>query len=210
MKVKIIAAIARNGVIGRTSKPCACGGKQCGTSYAQWCADCHHSDGSGRVPANDLPWPPYKEDMEHFKRETTGHAVVMGRRTWESIPERFRPLPGRTNIVVTSSPQPWPVNVHGIYAPDLSSTIEAIREDVKTLFVIGGAQLYAAALPLADELVLTLIDREYEGDVFFPAIDFCAPRIVAVRDEVAGWDFECTERRQGETPELTFTRWVRR
>lgn len=113
----------------------------------------------GRVPWH-LP-----EDLKHFKSLTLGHPVIMGRRTWESI---GRPLPGRENIVVTRRP--------GFEAPGASvaASLEAalalcLGEPV--VFVIGGAELYAAALPIADGLVLTEIHRDYEGDVRFPDWD---------------------------------------
>ena len=92
----------------------------------------------------------------------------MGRRTWDSLPERFRPLPGRRNIVVTRNAD-W----HADGAEPAGSLHDAVRllEGAEKVFVIGGAQLYADALPLADELVLTEIDADVAGDTFFPAWD---------------------------------------
>ena len=134
MKLSLIAAVARNGAIGRD---------------------------------NDLVW---KEaaDQKHFAATTRGHAVVMGRRTWQSLPPRFRPLPGRRNVVVTRSA--------GFEAPG-AETADSLHTALQRLqaqpqvFVIGGVQLFAQALPLADELVLTEIDADLDGDVHFPAWD---------------------------------------
>ncbi len=108
------------------------------------------------------------EDMQHLKRTTMGHPVIMGRKTWDSIPERFRPLPGRNNIVVTRNPQ-WQAE-GALATTSLQAALNQLGDAPKA-FVIGGAELYALALPLADELVLTEIDRDYDGDVHFPAWD---------------------------------------
>ncbi len=105
------------------------------------------------------------EDQKHFRRVTLGCPVIMGRKTWDSLPPRFRPLPGRRNIVVTR-------NVHwsaegAVRAGSLDESIQ-LAADAAKVFVIGGAELYALALPQADELVLTEIDAEFEGDAWFP------------------------------------------
>ena len=138
MKVALIAAVARNGVIG---------------------------DGK------DLLWK-LPEDMAFFRRITMGNPVIMGRKTWDSIPKRFRPLPGRTNIVVTRKAD-WHADgalaAHG-FEEALEMALESGADNPHGLraFVIGGAELYALALPHADELVITEIDRDYEGDARFP------------------------------------------
>lgn len=111
-----------------------------------------------------LPWH-LPEDLQHFKRLTLGHPVIMGRRTWQSL---GRPLPGRENIVVSRQA--------GFAAPGASvaASVEAaiaLCAGEAVAFVIGGAAIYAAALPLADGLVMTEIDRDYEGDTRFPAWD---------------------------------------
>lgn len=131
MKLSLIAAVARNGAIGRD---------------------------------NDLLW---KEpaDQKHFAATTRGHAVVMGRKTWESVPPRFRPLPGRRNVVVTRDAAfeaPGAEVVHS-----LDEALQLLAAEPRA-FVIGGAQLYALALPHADELVLTEIDADLDGEVHFP------------------------------------------
>jgi dihydrofolate reductase len=111
---------------------------------------------------NALLWH-LSEDLKHFKRTTLGCPVVMGRKTWDSI---GRPLPGRRNIVVTRNAA-W--NASGAErAADLESALKTVA-DAPKVFVIGGAQLYAATLPLADELVLTEVDAQAPADTFFPA-----------------------------------------
>ena len=95
-----------------------------------------------------------------------GHPVVMGRRTWDSLPDRFRPLPGRRNVVITRN-RAW----HADGAERAGSLGEALLllDGAPQVFVIGGGELYADALPMADELLLTEIDAEVGGDTFFPA-----------------------------------------
>ncbi|TMH11440.1 MAG: dihydrofolate reductase [Betaproteobacteria bacterium] len=105
------------------------------------------------------------EDLKFFKRTTLGHPIIMGRKTWDSI---GRPLPGRRNIVITRNPQ-W--HADGTErASSLTSALDLARNESK-VFVIGGGEIYAQALPLADELVLTEIDADFDADTFFPAWD---------------------------------------
>ena len=131
--LSLIAAIARNGVIGID---------------------------------NRLPWH-LPADLRHFKELTTGHTVIMGRKTWESLPGKFRPLPGRRNIVVTRNAA---FRAEGaVVAASLPAAMALAESGVA--FVIGGAELYAAALPLADRLDLTEIDEEFAGDTHFPERD---------------------------------------
>jgi len=112
--------------------------------------------------AGGLPWH-LPDDLAHFKRVTLGHPVIMGRRTWESLP---RALPGRRNLVVTRTP--------GYAAPgaevfaSLEQALAACDADAQPV-VIGGAALYAAALPLAQRIHLTRVHADVEGDVRFPA-----------------------------------------
>jgi dihydrofolate reductase len=133
-RITLIAAVARNGVIGRD---------------------------------NALLWQ-LPEDLRHFRAVTTGHPVIMGRKTWQSLPARFRPLPGRRNIVVTRQPAWRAEGAEVVVSPDAAL---ALLSSVPQAFVIGGAELYAAMLPLADELLLTEIDCDFDGDAFFPAWD---------------------------------------
>lgn len=113
-----------------------------------------------------MPWH-LPEDLAHFKRTTLSHPVIMGRKTWESLPPRFRPLPGRDNIVITRQTD-W--NEKGVSRA--SSIDDALQKCEKSahIWIIGGAQIYAQALPLADALVVTEIDADFAGDAFAPAI----------------------------------------
>ncbi|MCL1870948.1 MAG: dihydrofolate reductase [Promicromonosporaceae bacterium] len=124
---------------------------------------------------NTIPWH-VPEDGAHFRRTTSGHPVVMGRRTWDSLPSRFRPLPGRTNVVVTRRPDDV-ADVSGSETVVAGSVEEALAAAAAApggdeVWVIGGEQVYRAALDVADRLVVTEIDLEVEGDAFAPAVDF--------------------------------------
>ena len=133
--------------------------------------------------AGTLPWH-LSEDLKHFKKTTTGHAIIMGRKTYESI---GRPLPERRNIVVTASG----MRFEGCEtAASLEEAIALARETDECPFIIGGASLYHEALPIATEIHLTTIDEDYEGDTFFPT-------------ELP--DFEETESRPGESAALRFS-----
>ncbi|MGA9115747.1 MAG: dihydrofolate reductase [Bacteroidota bacterium] len=125
MKLALIAAVARNRVIGR-------GGR--------------------------LPWR-VPGDLKRFKALTTGHALLMGRRTYESL---GKPLPDRRNVVVTSRPIPG-VECH----PSVEAALSALREE-ETVFVIGGGELYRALFDSCDLLYLTLLETDVEGDTLFP------------------------------------------
>ncbi len=114
----------------------------------------------------DLPWH-LPEDLAHFKRTTLGQAVVMGRVTWESIPEKFRPLPGRRNVVV--SRQANYVATGASVVTSLQAALAFFPSD-EVVWLIGGAQLYAQALPLAAQIVVTEIDADFEGDAFAPLL----------------------------------------
>ncbi len=114
-----------------------------------------------------LPWY-LPEDLKRFKRLTTGHVVVMGRKTWESLPEHVRPLPKRTNVVVTR--QAGYRVPPGVYLfPSLDEALHAFAG--RDVFVIGGGEIYAQALPRMDVLHITHVDEDIDGDVFFPPID---------------------------------------
>ena len=132
-EIVIIAAVARNRVIGKD---------------------------------NRLLWN-IPEDMAHFKALTTGHTVVMGRKTWESLPPRFRPLPGRRNIVIsrqTDYPAP------GAELADSLENALKLASTATVVFIIGGEQIYRQAIAVADRLEITEVDLEPEGDTWFPEI----------------------------------------
>lgn len=148
---------------------------------------------------NRLLWSE-PEDQRHFRRTTLGCAVIMGRKTWDSLPKRFRPLPGRRNLVITRQTD-W--QAPGAEAlPSLEHAVDSLH-DAPRAFVIGGAEVYALALPWADELVLTEIDATFEADTFFPAWDRAdfelASREAHVAASGVGFSF-VTYRRRGLPP----------
>lgn len=107
-------------------------------------------------------------ELARFKALTLGHPVIMGRKTWESIPEKFRPLPGRTNIVVTRDESYEAMGATVTYSFESALDIARAVPDNEEIFVIGGGQLYAESLPYADRLYLSLVDDTVEGDAYFP------------------------------------------
>ncbi len=118
---------------------------------------------------NTLPWH-LPEDLAHFKRHTQGCPVIMGRRTWESLPPRFRPLPGRLNIVL--SRQGFAAE-GAVVLPSLEAALShcsALEQTPQEVWVIGGAQIYAQALPLARRVVVTEIAQAFEGDAYAPEL----------------------------------------
>lgn len=156
MKLAIIAAVARNGAIGK--------------------------DG-------ELPWH-FPEDMRRFKEKTLGRIVIMGRKTYESI---GRPLPNRLNIVVTrQNPDFSDAGVAVAHSLEEALAFAKRMLDAKgnpdeneEVFCIGGAEIYRLAMPIADKIYLTQIDREFDGDAFFPPIDMSAWR--CVYEAGVGW-----------------------
>lgn len=114
--------------------------------------------------ANQLPWK-LPEDLAHFKRTTIGHAIIMGRMTFESI---GRALPGRRSIVVTRNPAWQATSVMTASTPQ--QAFELARDETEA-FIIGGAELFEQTLHLADRMIVTLIDSQFECDTFFPEID---------------------------------------
>ena len=129
--ITLIAARARNGVIGRN---------------------------------NQMPWK-IPGEQAYFKRITMGSPIVMGRKTWESL---GRPLPGRRNIVVTRNRAYTAIGAE--VADSLDNALMLVG-NVEQVFIIGGAQLYAAAMPRAGRVLLTEIDADFDGDTFMPALD---------------------------------------
>jgi dihydrofolate reductase len=117
-----------------------------------------------------LPWR-IPEDMKWFRERTAGRPLIMGRKTWESFPKR--PLPGRTNIVITRDAS---YTAEGaVVVTSLKAALDAAYgEDPEEIMVIGGAEIYRAALPLARRIYLTSVHGEIEGDTHFPPIDRAA------------------------------------
>jgi len=111
----------------------------------------------------DIPWH-YSEDMKFFKEKTMGNPVLMGRKTYESLPEDYRPLPGRKNIVLTRSDKTFHESVS-----KANSLEEAWKKSSnEKIFIIGGAGVYIQTLEKADKMILTKIKENYEGDTYFP------------------------------------------
>jgi dihydrofolate reductase len=131
LTLTLLAAVARNGTIGRDGR---------------------------------LPWH-LPEDLQHFKRLTLGHPIIMGRRTFDSI---GRPLPDRRTIVVTRN-RSW--HTDGVETAGSLAAALALTADERNVFVVGGRALFEEALPLADVVELTEIDADVEGDTFFPVWD---------------------------------------
>ncbi len=113
---------------------------------------------------NTLPWH-LPEDLAHFKRTTLGCPVIMGRKTWDSLPPKFRPLPGRLNVVVTRQAYWHAAGALCAHSLPEAMTLCPLESDA---WVIGGAEIYAQALPLASTAVVTEIDVDYEGDAYAP------------------------------------------
>ena len=114
---------------------------------------------------NQLPWH-LPEDLAHFKRTTLGQPVIMGRKTWDSLPPKFRPLPGRTNLVVTRQAD-W--QAAGATVAHSLAQAQALCDPSQEVWVIGGAEIYAQALPYARKAVITEIDLTVDGgDAFAP------------------------------------------
>jgi dihydrofolate reductase len=115
---------------------------------------------------NALPWH-LPEDLAHFKRTTLGSPVIMGRKTWDSLPPRFRPLPGRRNIVLTRD-NAW--QAEGAHRAGSVAEALAACGDAPEAWVIGGAEVYRQALPHAQRAVVTEIARDFDGDAFAPTL----------------------------------------
>lgn len=154
----------------------------------------------GRVigDGGTMPWD-LPEDLAHFRRTTGGAAVVMGRRTWESLPPRFRPLPGRRNVVLSRRPG---LELPGAeVAGDLGEALA--RLGGADAWVIGGGHVYADALRLADRLVVTDLDLDVTGDTVAPAVDAGVWEQVSA-DPGTGWHSS------GDGVRYRFTTWHRR
>ena len=168
--ISLIAAVARNGAIGRNQQ-------------LLW-----------RLP----------EDMRYFRETTSGKTVIMGRKTWESLPPAYRPLPNRRNIVLSRNPAYLP------RGGDLACSIEdALRlaGDASEVFIIGGEELYRQTMPLATRLYITEVAEESPGDAFFPDVASGEWREISrrvgrsraagsvLRDQAPAFDFVVYERR---------------
>lgn len=122
-----------------------------------------------------MPWH-LPEDLRHFTRLTTGHPVIMGRKTWESFPAKYRPLPNRTNIVITRQ-EGWadtPAADGAVAAPSLNDALleSQFAPGQELVWIIGGGNIYAQSLDVADFAVITTIDTTAEGDTFAPELGY--------------------------------------
>ncbi len=116
-----------------------------------------------------MPWH-LPEDLAHFKRATLGQPVIMGRKTWDSLPPKFRPLPGRMNIVLTRQNE-WQAE-GALRAGSVKEAMD-LCGDAPDAWVMGGAEIYRQAEPLASTAVVTEIDADFEGDAFAPVLSEC-------------------------------------
>lgn len=144
-----------------------------------------------------IPWY-IPEDFAHFKQTTMGHPIIMGRKTFETFP---KPLPGRTHIVVTRDAS-YTVPEEVFTATSIESAIEKAKEQPGSdeIFIIGGGQIYTAALPYTDRLYLTLVDGNFEGDTFFPgyaAFSHVVSERLFCSDEKYGYSFVVLEKEGG-------------
>jgi dihydrofolate reductase len=122
-----------------------------------------------------MPWH-LPEDLKHFSRLTGGHPVIMGRKTWESFPDKFRPLPGRTNLVITRQ-EDWGGTPQANGAVAVKSLDDALLESQfapghEMVWIIGGGETFAQSMDLADVAVITTIDTTAEGDTFAPELGY--------------------------------------
>lgn len=157
---------------------------------------------------NQLPWH-LPEDLKHFRELTRGHAVLMGRKTWESLPVAFRPLPGRRNVVLSRQKTLEPVTL--FEGAEVYSTLELAlahlsEVGVERLFVIGGAEVYQQSIGLAQGLEMTEVDMSPEGDAWFPEIDLqcwveTARQTKPAMGETAGFAFVSYRRRLDQANE---------
>lgn len=118
---------------------------------------------------NDLPWH-LPDDMKYFMQTTKEHYVIMGRKNYESIPEKFRPLPNRTNIVVTRTKDFNAPNCLVVNSTE-EGLVLAKQANQNEIFIIGGSEIYKLGLPVAERLYLTEIDAIIDGDTYFPEIN---------------------------------------
>jgi len=141
---------------------------------------------------NDLLWH-LSGDLKRFKQLTLGHAVVMGRKTWESLPKK--PLPGRINIVISHNPDFAATGAQTVHS--VNELFKMLRDIDDEIFVMGGATIYTLLLPFAKRLYVTRVYRDYEADVYFPIIDKSEFTLVKqsdlIHDEESGLDYAYEE-----------------
>lgn len=143
---------------------------------------------------NDLIWH-LPDDLRFFKEKTTGHAIIMGRKTYESV---GRPLPNRTNIIITRDPE---FEVEGcVVVSSLDKALEKAYAVDKNPFIVGGEQIYRLALPFAECIYLTRVHHQFEGDRHFPELDACWQEVESIphpADEKHAFSFTITTYNKG-------------
>ena len=139
---------------------------------------------------DEIPWH-IRDDLRLFKQITTGNIVVMGRNTWESIPVASRPLPGRTNIIISTTMQ---AQQGVIVCRGIPAALSEAEKHIGDVFCVGGSQLYAEMIGIAETMHISWVKKAYEGDKVFPEID---PKI---------WNIMATS----DYPEFTYIKYVRR
>ena len=132
---------------------------------------------------NSLLWH-IKEDMRFFRTTTSGHPVIMGRKTFESLGSK--PLPKRKNIIITRSD----VEFEGAFVAHSLEEAIAMADDDAEVFIMGGAQIYAQALDIADRMYITRVERDYEGDTSFPEVDYSKWKLVTEERYERGEDYD--------------------
>lgn len=137
---------------------------------------------------NDLPWS-LPADLAYFKKKTTGHTIVMGRKTYESI---GRPLPNRKNVILTRDKNYSVANCTVIHS--IEEALSLMRQENDEYFVIGGSDLFIQFLPYVERMYITLLDEEFEGDTFFPNVDMSEWKLISKekgkKDENNHYDYE--------------------
>ena len=119
--------------------------------------------------ADEIPWY-VREDMEFFKEATMGKPVIMGRKTYESIPDRFKPLPGRTTYILTRDPNYNVEHPNVKIAHDLEKAIFEAKLVSEEVYIAGGAQIYEQALQYTDRVLATVLSQPFDGDTYFPQL----------------------------------------
>src|SRR3989339_1546089 len=127
---------------------------------------------------NKLPWH-IPDDLQNFKLLTEGKVVIMGRKTFESLPKKFRPLPNRHNMIISRSQD----QIEGAeVCTSIEQALEKGKSFQKDIFVIGGAAIFTQALPFVDTMFISYIKKEYEGDIYFPAFNKKEWKIIDKKD----------------------------
>jgi dihydrofolate reductase len=147
----------------------------------------------------ELPWNSISEDMMHFRETTTPYPAIMGRVTWETIPEKFRPLKDRQNIILSKDPNFHSPQIGVIVANNLETAIAAANKS--PVFIIGGGKIYAEAMKYADTMDLTIIHRIFWGNILFPEYTTSEWRVASQKS--------ISVRIEGASTNISFIRYIR-